>query len=174
MFFIYIAANLEIGNMHSATPVQIILMIVECISIGFFEEFLFRGIILNQFVINSGAGKYSALYAVIISGLAFGLFHLSNLRSGNALTVIFQILYTTMMGIAFSALMLRTKWNIIWCGMIHSLYDIASGFGDFKNITASQGNVAVQAQTVNITAELLNLALFLPLLLYGLFMVRNR
>lgn len=105
-----------------------------------------------------------------ISGVIFGLFHISNLFTGvSFIEVITQVCYTTIMGIAFSALLLRTKGNLPWCGIIHGLYNMASGFGNF----APTVHALKEPATISILPYLLNLLFFIPLLLYGLFLLRK-
>lgn len=174
MFFVYIVANLEVDGMKYATPQLILLMVLECFVIGFYEEILFRGVLLRQFMelFEDGQGKY--MCAVLTSSLAFALVHLMNLFTGARIeAVLSQVVYTFILGIAFSALLIRTNWNLLWCGLIHSLYDMASGFGDFAVLQQTE-NVTVSPQTVNAGAYLINLCLFIPLLLYGIFLLRKR
>lgn len=173
IFFIYIVANLEIENIAVANPWLIVLMILECLAIGFYEELLFRGLLLSQFTELFGKRKSNIICAVLASSFVFGLFHLGNLRSGVGLeTVLFQIGYASIMGVAFSALLLRTNWNILWCSLVHAFYDIASGFGDFSVVQSVEGST-LKTQSVTIYANIINLCLFLPLLLYALFLLRK-
>lgn len=173
LFFVYIIANLEIGSVKNATPGLVVLMALEGLAIGFYEEFLFRGVLLRQFMQVFATKRGGVICAVLLSSFAFGLFHLMNLRSSkNVVGVLTQVCYTTMMGVGFSALLIRTEWNLLWCGLIHGLYDIASGFGDFSAVRG-EDRVVPQNKKVSIKPYLINMCLFIPLMIYGLFLLRK-
>ena len=105
---------------------------------GFFEHvdvlmmILFRGVLLRHFIELFGNSHRRIICAVFVSSLLFGILHLINFRTGaGAAAVLTQVGYAFIIGVFFSALLLRTNWNLLWCGIVHSLYDIAAGFGDF-------------------------------------------
>lgn len=170
LFFIYICVNLEISSASNMNIMPVIFMIVESLIIGLYEETVFRGLVLPLFLRKWGINNKQIMISVILSSVIFGLFHISNLFTGASfIEVVIQVCYTTIMGIAFSALLLRTKGNLLWCGMIHGLYNMASGFGDFDPTV----HVVNQSITISILPYLLNLLLFIPLLIYGLFLLRR-
>lgn len=114
LFFVYIAANLEIGSVAHATPRLLLLMVLECIAIGFYEEILFRGVLLRQFIEIFGNSHRKIICAVFVSSLMFSLTHLMNFFTGvSAAAVLSQVGYTFIMGVAFSALLIRTNWNLL-------------------------------------------------------------
>lgn len=114
LFFVYIAANLEIGSVAHATPRLLRLMVLECIAIGFYEEILFRGVLLRQFIEIFGNSHRKIICAVFVSSLMFSLTHLMNFFTGvSAAAVLSQVGYTFIMGVAFSALLIRTNWNLL-------------------------------------------------------------
>lgn len=171
IFFVYIAANIEFINITSNMILNLFLMILDCLSVGFYEEFIFRGIILNLFLKEWKNSRNEILFSVIISSLLFGLAHFMNLLSGtNFISVLYQVVYTTIIGIAFSALYIRTDFNLIWCAILHSLYDIASGFGDLVQKT----EVIKSTQALDILPYIINISLFLPLIVYAFFILRNK
>lgn len=61
--------------------------------------------------------------------------------------------------------------NIIWCCVLHSLYDMASGFGDFSVINEVSQKASQPVESI--IPYLMNTVSFLPLLIYGLFLMRN-
>ncbi|MDD6207757.1 MAG: CPBP family intramembrane metalloprotease [Clostridiales bacterium] len=173
LFFVYILANLEIGDMTQATPWLFLLMILECFAIGFYEEILFRGVLLRHFIELFGNSHRRIICAVFVSSLLFGILHLINFRTGaGAAAVLTQVGYAFITGVFFSALLLRTNWNLLWCGIVHSLYDIAAGFGDFA-VQKTSSEVIANHSTPDVGAYLINLCLFIPLLLYGIFLLRK-
>lgn len=167
LFIIYILFNIEIVNIKSNMILNLNLMIIEGICIGFFEEIVFRGIILSLFLKQWNNNKKEIYFSVIFSSVLFGLIHLLNILSGNSIIeVLYQVIYASIIGIYFSVLLIRTNFNIIWCAILHSLYDIASGFGDL-----------VVNTTVNTPSSILpyiiNLLFFLPLLIYALLSIKK-
>lgn len=173
LYFVYIVANLEIGSMDKATPWLVLLMILECFAVGFYEEILFRGVLLRQFMELFENSRRRILCAVFASSFLFGLIHLINFRTGaGAAAVLTQVGYAFIIGIFFSALLLRTNWNLLWCVILHSLYDMAASFGDFA-IQQTTKKVTANHSTPDAGAYLINLCLFLPLLLYAIFLLRK-
>ncbi len=120
------------------TPLQIVLFVVYCISVGVFEEVVFRGIIFPLFLLATKTKKNSVFLAVLYSSLLFGLVHIVNLFSGsNAFAVIAQIGYTFLIG-AMCAISLYVTGNLLVCILLHTVYDlggmmitcsVASGYG---------------------------------------------
>lgn len=173
MFIIYIIANIEIGDFSHTNVLTVVCMMVEAMTIGIFEEFVFRGTMFPMFLKMMGQKRNGVLLAVLSSSIVFGLFHLSNLLTGASVAgTLTQVVYSSIIGIAFSALLLRTNMNLIWCSILHGLFDMASGFGDFVNVAEESKEAA--SQTVSMLPYLLNLALFIPLLIYGLFIIRRK
>ena len=80
--------------------------------------------------------------------------------------------YAFIIGVFFSALLLRTNWNLLWCVILHSLYDMAAGFGDFA-VQQTTKEVTANHNTPGTGAYLINFCLFLPLLLYAIFLLRK-
>lgn len=104
------------------------ILIVEEIFIGIFEEFLFRGIILNTLLIKMNSSTFiSKIAAIIISSVLFGIVHLLNLFDNPDLIndTIAQVFYSVFIGIFFGALYLRTK-NIWVVVFYHIMYNSAS------------------------------------------------
>lgn len=171
LFYLYILANIEFPQVNSLNAMSVLLMMVECFAIGFFEEYLFRGFFLKAYVKIWGITRKAEMEVVILSGIVFGVFHFANLKHGINDTAVFsQVLYTAMIGIAFAALALRTNWNIFWCAILHSLYNMASGFGDFVRMPVAD---AVRNPNIAFDELLWNVIPFIPLLLYGLFLMRK-
>lgn len=174
LYFVYIIANLEIDGVAFATPGLFLLMVLECFAIGFYEEILFRGVLLRKFIELFGNSHRRVICAAFASSLIFGLTHLINFRTGaSAAAVLTQVGYAFMIGVFFSALMLRTNWNLLWCGILHSLYDMAAGLGDFASWQTTK-EVTANSSAPGTGAYLMNLCLFIPLLLYAIFLLRKK
>lgn len=169
LFFIYIIFNMEFTTIKDIEALLITAMIIDSLAIGLYEEIVFRGVVLPLLLKKWGTKRKSVVFSVVGASALFGLLHLTNILTGApAMVVVTQVIYATIMGIAFSALLLRTNWNLVWCGLIHGMYDMSSGFGDFNKSVST-----VVSENVDILPHFINLLLFLPLLLYALFLLRK-
>ena len=94
------------------------------IGVAVVEELIFRGalIVLMGDVFNHK--KHKPLFVTLICAIIFSLFHLSNLRTdfSNIKEVLFQCLYTLLIGAMLVVTMLKTK-NIWLCMLIHAIFD---------------------------------------------------
>lgn len=88
------------------------------------EEILFRGLILGALEI-----AYGPVWAVVLSSIFFGLWHLKNVFWLSEYQLIHQMLYTTLIfGPVTAVLALKTR--TIWPGAIlHYLNNLAAAFG---------------------------------------------
>ncbi|GAG96572.1 unnamed protein product, partial [marine sediment metagenome] len=76
---------------------------------GLWEEVAFRGVILPLL-----SRKYKQIISILISGVIFGLAHAFNiinvlLSGGDPLFVIFQVIYTTLLGFSMGYMYIKTK-----------------------------------------------------------------
>lgn len=90
-----------------------------CISIGFFEEIIFRGIIFSIIAGYFSKDKKGFLKTYVVSSLIFGLAHLFN---GFSFGTILQVGYTILTGGLFAFCLIKTK-NIICCAFVHGIYN---------------------------------------------------
>ncbi|MFW9942639.1 MAG: CPBP family intramembrane glutamic endopeptidase [Candidatus Thorarchaeota archaeon] len=99
---------------------------------GIWEEVAFRGVILNLQL-----KKYSITTAIILNGVAFGLFHFTNVIWGfNLYGTLLQVVFTSCFGISMAYLYTKTR-NLLPCVLIHYLYDSFGNFflmGEFPNL----------------------------------------
>ena len=89
-------------------PWQFFLSIVYCIAIGFFEEFMARGLVLQGLLSRMGTNRKGVVWACILSSLFFGLLHvdLSRIFDVTALEFLqglLKVLQTGMYGFALAA-----------------------------------------------------------------------
>lgn len=144
------------------------------ISVGFFEEIVFRGAILCLLEDKWKDKKYGVLLSVIVSSFMFGSVHFINLLNKHARwqEIIGQVLYTTLLGIMFAAIMIRTK-NIWLSVILHAAFDIAGSLNELieRNIVHDYAN---QISKIKISDIAINTLSFLPLALFGLFLIRRK
>lgn len=144
------------------------------LSTGFFEEILFRGVIFNLILDKYGKSRHMFLFSVIISNLIFGASHITNLLNGTVPLINFlnQLMYATIIGILFTALYLRCNTLLIPI-ILHGLIDI-TGCIEFLAITSKELQFQARVQqAVSIDTIISNLILFIPLLIWALFLLRK-
>ncbi|MHA1489312.1 MAG: CPBP family glutamic-type intramembrane protease [Promethearchaeota archaeon] len=96
---------------------------------GIWEEIAFRGVILTLLL-----KKYSKKKAIIIDGVAFGLFHLTNiifLPGVDPYVVMMQAIYAGLMGISLAYMYVATE-SLLPCIIAHYLIDVFAGL--FANV----------------------------------------
>ncbi len=114
-------------------PFSLFLALFVYIAVGFSEELCFRGILLKFWSSHYTDNNNGRIKAAFITSMLFGLIHLVNLSNGlNAANVIYtltQILFATMYGMFFSAILYKT--NSIWlCGLIHGMINFIGNISD--------------------------------------------
>lgn len=93
--------------------------------VGVTEEFLCRGVLAELLRRHYGASPGGIWKAVVVSGILFGLAHLTNLFSAEPMGVLVQCVSAAAMGMAFAAIYFRT--GCIWVTVaLHALVDFAA------------------------------------------------
>lgn len=113
------------GNVTFEGDVGVVVAyLVYCISVGFFEELVFRGIIFPLCVISQTKYKNGIFWSVVISSAVFSASHLVNLFAGMGVgAVILQLGYTFLVGAMCSISLVKTK-NIFFSVFLHTVYDV--------------------------------------------------
>lgn len=119
-------------RLHDDWWVNAIIILVYTLSIGFWEEGLFRGIITNGLVKLLPKTKRGIFVAIALNGLIFGLLHMDwqvfsmgyDMQTG-ILHNVLLVLKTGSIGMVLAAIYLRTK-NIWPCMLAHAMIDFAS------------------------------------------------
>lgn len=109
------------GNMHliRKDALDFILFGAYCLSVGIFEECIFRGIIFSVLASRLSRDKKGFILTYVVSSFIFGAAHLFN---GFNAGVLLQICYTTLTGGLFAFALIKTK-NIFCSGIIHAIYN---------------------------------------------------
>ncbi len=113
------------GNLLSGNPAPVLLFTYLAVSV--FEETSFRIVPVRIFGrrINS---KKEEILLIILTSLAFGLFHLVNLLSGASLSyTILQIIFAASIGSFFCLLYLRSG-SALLIVIMHIVHDVITGF----------------------------------------------
>lgn len=154
----------------ASRPALLVLYTTVALSIGFGEEVMGRGVVLNVMLQKWGRNRRGIYLAVLISSALFGAAHIFNLITGRLqlLANLNQIIYSFAFGVVFAACFLRN--NSIWPVIImHAAVDFAGGL---RHIALEGANPIPIA---NNTASdiVVSLMISLPLFLYGLFILRK-
>ncbi len=103
---------------------NILSLILWCLSVGLFEEFICRGIVQNKFIEKYGTSYRKILLCIFLSSLVFGFMHIVNYFNGKSLfETIMQTIQAIGAGFVLGAIYYRTK-NLFSVIIIHALDDI--------------------------------------------------
>jgi len=99
------------------------LFTLDVLSVGLFEEIVFRGVILVVFIQRLGSDKRGRFLAVFLSAGIFSIVHLFNLFAGAAVgDTLLQMSYSFGMGLMWGVVFLAT--GSIWSAVIlHATYN---------------------------------------------------
>ena len=151
---------------HPWLPVLFLLLYL---SVGFIEEILLRGVVLPFMLRKWGRSKKGIVFAVVFSSVIFGLLHLINLFAGRRtlLSTGTQIIYGLFFGVFFAACFLRNRsiWPVI---ITHALFDLMGNLNDIL-VGGNFGTV----HEINLQGALFSIIFTMPLLFYGLFILRK-
>ena len=117
--------NLNIPNLIS--------LIILAITIGMAEEFFFRGFIQGEIVDAYGKSRKQVIISVVVSGVIFGLVHITNALSGqDIITTLMQVLQASSLGILLGSIYFITKniWSVVF---LHAFYDFAIMLGEVNS-----------------------------------------
>jgi membrane protease YdiL (CAAX protease family) len=108
---------------------NVLLLLLACLTVGFAEEFLFRGLLQSLFLKKYCSRKNGILIGTLIPAIIFGLFHLINLtQNDNVIAVLIQVVFATFIGFFFGTIALKTNKLIplaITHGLINFFFSLA-------------------------------------------------
>ena len=102
----------------------LLLLLLECMMVGFFEEMAFRGVIFLGILKKNPESKVWAFVSIALSSVIFGLVHLVNLLESSPSAVFLQMGYSALIGAMCAVVLMKTA-NIWLCVVIHGLYNFA-------------------------------------------------
>ena len=124
---IYLQFMTKDGNLQSFP--NIIMFLLTMIFVGFAEEGIFRGVILNLCRNRFSKTRGGIMAAVMLNGLLFGSMHLTNIFSGVSVkSAVVQTITAIILGVLLAAIYVRSGnlWVVI---ILHAWIDIASLMG---------------------------------------------
>lgn len=116
------------GNAYiDASAFAVLLYALECLSVGFFEEIAFRGVIFTSILSWRKRTTLDVFIAIVISSAVFGATHLLNLFAGASVgSVLLQVSYSFLIGGMCAVVLVKTR--CLWhCILIHSVYNFCGG-----------------------------------------------
>lgn len=146
---------------------------VQAVTVPLVEETIFRGLILAMMLHRFHETRAQVLGSVLVSGMLFGLWHLPPNPNIPWQQSVANIVYATFMGVGFAAVVIRTR--AIWLTMaVHAL--VVFGNGMVTALVARSGGTIAQLIPPNQAwrSAALSVAVTVPLLLYGLWLLRDR
>lgn len=100
-----------------------------CLSVGLFEEMVFRGIVLPLLLRKMQNTRKGVFWAVCISSVLFGAVHLVNLLSGFDPAVFLQVGYSALIGAMCAMVMVFTR-NVFACAFLHAGFNFCGLLAD--------------------------------------------
>lgn len=168
---LYVVIGLVVAAIFGLPPVAVLAWImINTLFVGFSEELMFRGAILQAF-----RHVTTIWRAVLLTSVAFGAVHSLNVFvTGNLKNALIQSTAAFLSGLVFIALRLRT--GSLWPSIItHGLWDFATftlslavhdaAVGAAPPEPAGQGMVALK--------DLIPIAVVAPNAIYGLWLMRR-
>ncbi len=115
------------GERTPNSPFMIGVFFLLMVFVGVAEELTFRGVVTTTLYNRFAKSKGGVWKTVALSGLLFGLMHLTNIASGlKPAAVAVQTVMAVVLGMVFVALYLRN--GTIWPNVaLHAFYDVAAG-----------------------------------------------
>jgi hypothetical protein len=169
---LYVLAALGLSGAIGLPPVPMLLVIlVNCLFVGFSEELMFRGTLLQAF-----RHAVPIWPAVLLTSFAFGSIHVLNVFvTGELGPALLQASAAFLSGLMFIALRLRTGslWPPI---LVHALWDFATfTVAATSGGNASHGTLPAEASlpATGAFTALLQVLIVLPNAVYGLWLMRG-
>ena len=121
----------------------------ESISVGLFEEIIFRGLLLIVLIQYLPKTKKGNFIAVMLSSLLFGLIHIFNIFYGGAFgPTVLQVGYSFLMGMMWAVIYLKTR-NIWIVMVLHTTYNY------FGNVLFELGTVTNRFDFITVVVTIL-------------------
>lgn len=162
---------INIGSDFSSIEIPsinvLVIFTINMFLIGFNEEFLFRGLILNNLFLRFGKTQNALYKSIWISSICFGLMHIANIFVSSTETTIIQMFMAVFGGVLFCGIYLKSK-NIWVAVIIHTLLDFIAFILSIMNV-GSVLSVAFkwyEGLLVMVVGSLIQLG-------YGMLLLRN-
>ena len=160
-------------------PVQVLLTLALCASIGILEEALFRGLVVGGMLARRGGRRSGVVRAVLVGSVVFGLAHLTFPENDDPLTkaqMVLKFLQAGSLGFYFACLAVRTEspWP---SAFVHGFWDFALTLSSTlfvpNLVTEYVATESAEVAQATCAYYVLVIALQLPLVIGGIRMLRE-
>jgi membrane protease YdiL (CAAX protease family) len=151
----------------------IVIVLHPFIGTGFFEEVLYRGLVLKILLKKMGGSKKGIINACVISSVIFGVVHIVNLSVSDILPVMNTIIIAIPIGLFFAALYLRTG-TLLFPMLGHALLNLSSQIFDaviFPDALLQEAQTQTEMDAPSFIMSTLFAAI--PYLIAGLILLRK-
>lgn len=169
---LYVVGGFGLATLLGLPPMSVLLLVlINTALVGFSEELMFRGVLLQGF-----RHRTTIWIAVLLTSVMFGAIHSLNVFvTGDLKGALLQSSAAFLSGLMFIALRLRT--GSLWPPIIlHGLWDFATFSLAMASASAASKGVATQtaeAAASGSWAPFFPIFLVLPNAIYGLWLMRN-
>lgn len=102
---------------------RVFLFFIESLSVGFFEEIIFRGMILVYLLNKLKDEKNGVMISIILSSVIFGFIHVINIFNGASVnSTMLQIGYSFLVGMMWAVLFIKTG-NLWLTMLLHATFN---------------------------------------------------
>lgn len=113
-----------------------------CFAIAFFEEIVFRGVLLSVLFERVKNAKFGGFLAIILSSALFGCVHFFNLLSGASLAAVFmQAGYSFLIGCACALCVIKTE-SIYSAVLVHGVFNAGGMLENYGLFVGKRWDVA--------------------------------
>ena len=145
---------------------NLLLLLFACLTVGFAEEFLFRGLLQSIFLKKYLNHKNGIFISILIPAIVFGLFHLINLTNNDDVSVVLiQVVFATFIGFFFGVLVLKTN-KIIPVALTHGLINF---FFSIPFLPGIEETINIEETGTSIAPIIITL----PIFIMGLFILKK-
>ena len=152
----------------------LVMALTENAIVGLYEEVLVRGFLVGHMMYHWKDDSRKVFKSVLWSSVIFCVLHLGNIFSGRGVgATLFQVCYSTIIGVLFAAVYIRTK-NLWIVAILHGIIDFAGSIETiFQTPQAVPQNVA-GGGSMNLAAIIILSIVLLIALLWSLFLLRKK
>lgn len=156
-------------DLSQINSTNLLLLFFSCLTVGFAEEFIFRGILQPVFIKKFIGQKNGLFLGVLFPSLFFGLMHLFNLGNNeNIPQVIGQVFYAIFIGFFFGVLVLKTN-KLIPLAITHGLVNFFFSINQLPGIK----RIEEEMSDASMSSALGPILIFLPLFIIALIVLRK-
>ncbi|MEE9406765.1 MAG: CPBP family intramembrane glutamic endopeptidase [Polaribacter sp.] len=167
LIFLVLLNGLFLDTIPNVSILNLIILAVYCLSIGFSEELSLRSVLLPLISKYFGNNRKAQIKAVFISALIFGLLHLIKFDKG-LYGEISQVFFATFIGVMFGAILMVIK-RVYPLIIIHAIIDFVA-----KLDTVGQPIKETTSNAIDVESAILTILLTLPCLIYGIYVIKKQ